>query len=274
MSRASIVAARSITGVSHSEDGIECQDFSDTLIAGEYCALIVADGAGSASMAAIGARCVVEKAKEYLSATLSGHVSSSSHLAGLLSDTLAAARASILQLADEHSEPLRNFATTLSVLIRSDDECFFSSVGDSSAVLVFPDGRTQLVSEPASGEPVNFTSFITSDRFPDNVFTAHSKGFTVSAFLQTDGLQWATLNCGRPFQDFYQYFVESAEILSAYPQELAEEALRQFIERSLLDPNLRSKCTDDLTLAMCWCSEFDNSMMLVPEHVSGGDEAQ
>lgn len=245
------VAGVSVRGASHERLGLPCQDAHQwAQLTNELLLAAVADGAGSASMADVGAILAVEaainSARERFSESSS--VGALAHLnwEGLLSHTLSAARAALEREAETRALPLRDFACTLTVVVAGKDFVAAMQVGDGAVVVAEPDGVLLSVLRPVQGECLNETVFLTS---PDSVETSQPAvwhGPLAHLAVFSDGLQMTALRMpsADPHPGFFTPLFQFLARQSDGAQ--AQEALGSF----LTSPRVRDRTDDDVTLLL------------------------
>ena len=155
------VVAASVLGTSHRQSGTVCQDFHLYYRVGDLLVAAVADGAGSASHADIGASLAASAALPRIgdSKTSLSPVSVSS-ARSLVLQGFAAARASLEDEARERGIALRDLATTLLVVLATPDSAIAGQVGDGAIVGLTTNDELISISIPARGEYINETNFL------------------------------------------------------------------------------------------------------------------
>lgn len=225
-----LVLAAATRGPSHAARGEPCQDaFAWTRLPGGGVALALADGAGSAAHAEVGARAAVDAA-----------VAAGPDAAR----AVAAARAAVLERAQEMGVPPRALACTLLAVVWVGATVAVAHVGDG-AVVGRRAGEWLLLSGPEPTEYVNETCFLTDRHPPARVTEGVPALQGLIAF--TDGCQRAALlRGGEPFPGFLDPLARYA---AADPDPRDGNAA---LYRLLNAPKLRSVSDDDKTLALIW----------------------
>jgi hypothetical protein len=245
------VAGVSVCGASHERLGLPCQDAHQwTSLSDELILAAVADGAGSALLAEVGATLAVAAAissarERFAESSAAGAVQ---HLRweALLTHTLSAARAALEREAEVRSLPLRDFACTLTVVVAGRDFVAAMQVGDGAVVVAEPDGVFLSILRPVQGECLNETVFLTS---PESVETSQPNvwhGRPAHLAVLSDGLQMMALRM--PSADPHPgFFTPLFQFLSREGDgALAREALSSF----LTSPRTRERTDDDVTLLL------------------------
>lgn len=196
--------------------------------------LAVADGAGSARLAAEGSRRAVDAAMVALGQGLD------------LCDVLAHARCALEPTDDETADGvvLGDRATTL-LVVRVDEVggvIETAQVGDG-AVVIRTDGELEVLAADAKGEYLNETCFLTSERWAEEARVARRPLDGVDAMAAlTDGLQLVALDLatGAPhgpfFAPFFAFTASDGEV----------GALEQFLGSD----RVAERTDDDVTLAI------------------------
>lgn len=206
----------------------------------------VADGAGSALLAEVGATTAVaaaiEAGRQRFRETEGCHFNWDK----LLSETLTAARGALEREAEARSMPLRDFACTLTVVVAGTDFVAAIQVGDGTVVVAEPDGAMFTILRPVQGECLNETVFLTS---PDSIELSRPsvwRGRPAHLAVLSDGLQMTALRMpsAEPHPGFFTPLFQFLSRQGDGAQ--AQEALASF----LASPRVRDRTDDDLTLLL------------------------
>ena len=250
------IVSASIVGTSHRRIGRGCDDFNMSRCVSDCSLLIgVADGAGSASHASEGAilavrtalaslaeileqrgsRPVLSHGKQYSAVSFqAARVALSARAEHLSGAPLAPASAPesgdvgpFLDVAPQPAAstmPLREFATTLMVVVATSSSLAVAQVGDGAVVVRLEDGSLRAVTWPDHGEYVNEASFITdADYLRHMQFTYVPATESISGIAAfTDGLQMLALDIARrePHPPFFQPLFDFAQGPDASESEL------------------------------------------------------
>lgn len=246
------VVAASVVGVSHEKVSLPCQDAHRWRILPDGRLLAaVADGAGSAERAEIGAAIAADAAIDYLSRLgpsapgepiCSDVQRSPEPLAG----ALRAARRAVEEEAERSGVELRELACTLIVAVAGPEGLSAAQVGDGAVIVANELGALFAVTRPPEAEYANETTFLISEGALETV----QFGFFPSPVAQfavfTDGLQRLALTMpdGAPhapfFQPLFRFAANAADL---------EEATRQ-LALFLKSPRITERADDDLTLLL------------------------
>lgn len=224
-----LVLAATARGSGHAVRGEPCQDaFAWARLSDGGVALALADGAGSAAHAEMGARAAVDAA-----------VASGTDPARAVN----AARQAVSRRAEDLGVPPRALACTIIVAVWDQGRVTVAHVGDG-AVVGRRDGEWLVLSGPEPTEYVNETCFLT-DRRPRVRISAPVDGLEgLVAF--TDGCQRAALRGVQPFAGFLDPL---ARFAAAAPD--PRDGARALF-RLLESTKLRAVSDDDKTLAVIW----------------------
>lgn len=243
----------SVAGSSHSRDGTPCQDaYQCTLTENGWLLIAVADGAGSAKHSQLGAVRAVQAVITWLEEALQATVpQDEAGWEGLLFEAFERARAAVLALAAQDDRPARLFASTLTVVIASDDWLVTGQVGDGVVVAQTASGELLTVLPPQRGEYANETYFLIADdaldSFTGRIYRQNENLEPLSALaVMTDGLLRLAFDLSedRPHAPFFKPLLDFA----ANPKNLsrAHEQLRAFLD----SPRINARTDDDKTLVL------------------------
>jgi hypothetical protein len=205
----------------------------------------VADGAGSAEAAEVGARLAVETAIEALAVEFG---------TAMVEDRAAAIRAVFLEAREtiahralDDGRPLGAYATTLTCLVAWRDGAVVGRLGDGFAVVAdVEDGLRSLPpSRPDRGEYANETVFLTGPDGDDRLEIAELEGPVGAVAVSTDGLLRLAMELAsyRPHARFFRplfAFARQADL------ETADGQLAAF----LASDRVRARTDDDATLVL------------------------
>lgn len=206
------VIGASVVGTSHIRSDLPCQDAHGYALSADGLLLAaVADGLGTAARADEGARLAVEDVLTHLQAALTvGVPDDEAGWRDLFGEAFGAARAALAAAAQAADLPLRDYATTLLVLVAGDDFAASAHVGDG-AIVVADGGDVRTLSAPEQGEYANQVLPLTAVDALDRLRVAFLPRPVQSAALLSDGLQSLALNlaAGEPFAPFFRPFFKA-----------------------------------------------------------------
>lgn len=244
-------AGASVRGSSHERAGLSCQDSHRwAAVREDILVVALADGAGSASMGEVGATVATEAALEHICRKLNAIESDfpmdegGAGWCALLAEALGASRGAVEAQAKDRSLPLCDLASTLIAVIAGPEAVAAIQVGDGAVVAGTTDSQIFAVTQPARGEYLNETIFLTSDGAPETVQPKVWRGPLARLAVFSDGLQTVALHLAddQPHAGFFLPLFRFLETQSDPLQ--TQEALVSF----LASPRLRERTDDDVTL--------------------------
>jgi len=174
--------------------------------------------------------------------------------------TFESARAALIKLAEEHDQPLRDFATTLTCLAAMPEQLIVGQLGDGAVVARGADGVLDTVTTSQRGEYANETYFLTQEQALEQVVIQVINLPVQALAVMSDGLTRLALKrpTNEPHLPFFKplfAFVEAWAPSSDGAQ--ATEALAAF----LASPRVCERTDDDkaLVLALRPGGEADRS---------------
>jgi len=247
-------------GGSHIKTGDPCQDAHrwGVLPCGSL-VIAIADGAGTAAMAEVGAQLAVTTALKFICDSLKTTAleeANESEWRALLSHSLAVALEALVKEAELRQAALRDFACTLALAVARPGRMVAAiQIGDGAVVAQEEGGETFALTRPAPSEYLNETTFLISpDAINGASFTLwHGKLARLAAL--TDGLQMLALRMpgGDPHQGFFGPLFRFVAA-TGNPVE-SETALRAFLDST----RVRERTDDDITLFLAACGPKNKS---------------
>lgn len=233
------ITAASTTGVAHrrsgrgNDDAFSCASRHDgTLL------LAVADGAGSADHAAVGARLAVNEALAALSATDAGAWPSRCAAA------VSRVRRQLDSYARHHGSSLRDYACTL-LLVEIDASAVHAGQIGDGAVVLRRQGTNLRLTEPGRGAHAGETVFVTGADALAQMSVGGAPLYGVEGIaLLTDGLEPVALQGEAPFGPFF-------DPLFAFAAGAHRSADRsRLLATFLASERVSARSHDDLTLLL------------------------
>jgi serine/threonine protein phosphatase PrpC len=178
-------AHASVRGTSHIAEMTLCQDFHLLDEAGEYLIIAVADGAGSARLAHLGAQVACTWAVHHLKSRCSELLDLDSADA-IMRHAFDAALREVQEAAAREAALPRDLASTLLVALVGDGLAVFGQVGDGAAV--YDTGTGLLLAHWPEQEMANLTDFLTSAPLVETLTVTRAQGRVSRIALMTDGL--------------------------------------------------------------------------------------
>lgn len=241
------VVAASVCGTSHTRTKQLCQDAHHwQLLSDNLLVAAVADGAGSASQGKVGAMVAVETAIETISIkeVTPQTLTDDAEVRSLLNEAMLAAKNAVEEEAAIcHKQP-QDLATTLIILVATPEVVAVAQIGDGLAVAKDWKGNLLALTMPDSGEYINETTFLTSDRALETAQMRLWREAIVNVGVLTDGLQMLALNMvvGEPHKPFF--FPLFDFVANTEDKTEAKEQLVRFLGSE----RITQRTDDDLTL--------------------------
>lgn len=228
----------SVIGTAHVASGLPCQDAHALAVVEDALIAVVADGAGSASRADLGA----QRACASLLASASRAVSERQPL-----DARAwfeTARTHLADLAATEKIDQRDLACTALLAVVTPEVALFAQLGDGAIVATAGD-TFRPIFWPEPGEYVNVSDFLTDAAMPEKLLLTTSEPVSELA-LFTDGLQRLALDyatrLGHP--GFFNVLFGPLRLCAD------AEVLREPLRSLLLSPRINARTDDDKTLIL------------------------
>jgi len=242
--------AVSVLGSGHERSGQGCQDASLFLQpSADICFLIVADGAGSASLGQIGSNVAVDATRDLLNCRFTyWRPEGEPAWEALLFNCFKHARRRIETEAEARQTRIRELSTTLTVLCLAPGCAATASVGDCGAVVEIDDGELLLIAPPEHGEYANETTFLAQDDWQEHFRFSFRRGTHRAGIAFSDGLEHVALCRHVPYEPFV------TDTLAFLSRLTPEERLPKY--QTFLEKVVRGrKSDDDLSLVAAWVSE-------------------
>lgn len=251
---------RSAIGSLHQTMNLPCQDYGGDRVLGDVVMGVVADGAGSAKYADVGAKLAVTTALEFLARTeewlqRQRHVSwqsfvqrPSDQLArNLFTKVVDQVVTALHQTATRHQWAIEDLACTLLVFIATPQWLAAMQIGDGFIVVRPQDQAYRLIFQPHKGEYANQTTFVTSASALVDMqiqVLAEPQSFICAA---TDGLEKVAIRLSdwTAFPPFFQPLEEYMQETVDPNQE--DDYLVAFLESD----RLNQRTDDDKTVLLC-----------------------
>jgi hypothetical protein len=247
--RSWLVKSASVPGTSHRKTGAPSQDAHQWQTTPEgYLVAAVADGAGSARCAELGAQVAAQAAVDALAAQSRNFPPADFHPAwqGLLQETLGEALAALQVAAEQQEVPVNELATTLIVLVAGPGVIAAAQIGDGATVIHQTDGQLLTLTVPRGGEYLNETLFVHSRNALEQAQIVIWNGDLASLAMFTDGLQMLAL--ALPGATPHAPFFTPLWGFSQTAQDPGDAAAQ--LVRFLQSPRISSRADDDLTLLL------------------------
>ncbi|MEB3211201.1 MAG: PP2C family serine/threonine-protein phosphatase [Leptolyngbyaceae bacterium] len=216
---------RCVAGRRHQQEGMPCQDDGGHRILDSILMGAIADGAGSAAYAEVGAQLATTTLLNYLEASeqwlekkqLSWDTLPDHRLDAVAHEFFTKAVKHLLTVLQEKAEAshtdIREFACTLIAFIATPRAVIAMQIGDGFIVVRRPNQIYQMLLLPDKGEYANQTSFVTSPDVFDTLKTHVSLGQPSFICAATDGLESVAIrqSDGSAFPPFFKPLEEFME---------------------------------------------------------------
>jgi serine/threonine protein phosphatase PrpC len=249
------VVGAAATGVAHQRHGLPCQDFQAhrILAIGAEQALLIAlaDGAGSAEHADLGARQAVVSILDALESGLTTGESAPLDFEKVVWQAFEAAQQALYDLAEQEDLPVRSLATTLTCVVAADGFLTIGQVGDGSVVVQTGQDQLVAVTQPQRGEYANETFFLVQEDALEHL-QVHILHQPVQALaVLSDGLVRLALRlpANQPHGPFFKPLFHFAAT-NVDPDSAAEQ-LADFLNSE----RVSARTDDDKSIVLAICSD-------------------
>jgi hypothetical protein len=250
--------ARSVIGTSHLQQQLPCQDFGGNRILGDVLIGAVADGAGSAAHADIGAKLAISIVLEYLTLTevwlqkrqqsWRSLPPSEELIRKLFTKITNKVSLGLRKQAATSGYAFDDLACTLLVFLATPDWIAAMQIGDGFIVVRSQASDYKLLFQPDKGEYANQTTFVTSINAlaEMQICILHQRSTFICA--ATDGLERVAIRLSdwTAFPPFFKP-LEEYLIETSHP-ETDDKYLISFLESD----RLNDRTDDDKTLLLCF----------------------
>lgn len=235
-------AIASVVGRGHEKDGIVCQDAVAMVQGNRAVAIVVADGAGSASQAEFGSRAVADDLAAKLSNDFTA-LASLDHdaLSATLFDAMTGAIArEARRLGCGHPD----LATTVLFVVTDGKVLIGGQLGDGRVAIRDQQGVWRSWFEPVRGEFANQTVFVTSPQAHQSLQLERCPLAGVTGcILMTDGAEAGL------FRKADGRFADAVETMASWLLRHPREDVEAALTENLRDV-LRTKSRDDVSLGI------------------------
>lgn len=239
-------------GTRHCQFQQPCQDYGSYRIEGDVVIGAVADGAGSAKHAEIGAKVAVENALAALSEQVMNGIATLAYAdidaSAFLLDMGKQVISALEMTAQEGDYELRDLGCTLLAFIATPKWLAAAQIGDGFIVAGDCEHNTyQLLFPPDKGEFINETLFITTANALQHMQVYAQEGHVPFICAATDGLERVAIR----FQDWQPHPPFFHPFVACLSQIESQEERQTYLETFLASERLNSKTDDDKTLLAC-----------------------
>ena len=247
------VVGASVQGVGHLKSDTPCQDAHRfVILPGGLLLAVVADGAGSAELAAQGSQfaadCLVDgMSRDEMQPYLNGEVAT---MRPMLEAAFSATRQLLEEKAALAGHDPKDYSTTVLLVIASPSWIAVAQVGDGAVVVEDRDGSVLALTTPQIGEHANETIFLVSPGAIEQAEFVVWRGAVKNVAAFTDGLQRLALKLPEGaahapfFAPLFQFTAEMDDATAGKTQ----------LESFLRSPRITERADDDLTLLLAHCN--------------------
>ena len=243
------VVAASIRGSAHERAKMPCQDAHhwEALPDGTLVAA-VADGAGTAALAEVGADVASRTAIETMRIRRAAQPlpTDDGSWKTLLADVLRTAKKAVEEEAEARGVMERELATTLILVVATDQLVAAVQVGDGGVVITDDEDHIISITAPTRGEYINETTFLASSDSLDTAMIKVWWGIAKAVCVFSDGLQMLALKMpeATPHDMFFSPLFQF--VSKASDDAWAQERLTAFLRSG----RVTERTDDDLTLLL------------------------
>jgi hypothetical protein len=234
-------------GSSHIKTGIPCQDrLACEVVTSETLIAAVADGAGSASHAEIGADIVVQTVVRLISRDIE---SGRSDFVEILKNAAMVAQKKLYDVAQKHGAAVRDFATTLLAVIAGPQGGAALQIGDGVIVVHGGTDGWVWVFWPQRGEYANTTFFLTDENALNLLQVEQITSKITEIALMTDGIEPLVLNYASQtvHEPFFNGIFEPL-LLENDHSEIRH--ISEMLNRFFSSERVRARTDDDISFIM------------------------
>ncbi len=235
------LAGSSVIGLSHIKNNLPCQDHISILDNDDCCCISLADGAGSAKFAELGASIVTSKTCELIEQYFDNFFEDEAK--EVREKIIHVLRTNLGKQAKVKEAVKRDFASTLLFVAIKGDNFIAGHIGDGIIGYIKGDELITL-SPPENGEYINETYFVTSINYQKNLRLFKGSVENISGFvLMSDGTCESLFD--KANRNLAPIVKEIVEWLDENPTDVVTNALK-----SNLEEVIRNKTLDDCSLAI------------------------
>ena len=235
------LAGSSVIGLSHIKNNLPCQDHISILDNDDCCCISLADGAGSAKFAELGASIVTSKTCELIEQYFDNFFEDEAK--EVREKIIHVLRTNLGKQAKVKEAVKRDFASTLLFVAIKGDNFIAGHIGDG-IIGYIKDEDLITLSPPENGEYINETYFVTSINYQKNLRLFKGSVENISGFvLMSDGTCESLFD--KANRNLAPIVKEIVEWLDENPTDVVTNALK-----SNLEEVIRNKTLDDCSLAI------------------------
>ncbi len=237
-----------LTGSSHIENMILCQDYTTFASNSDSCAIVLADGAGSASYSLEGARAVSNMCARWLIDHFDGAFTENEKV--LKKKLKLKITTELIKVSRKLGVDREQLSSTLLFVAIKNDQYITCHIGDG-VIGVSINGVEEVLSNPERGEFANNTYFTTSLGIEHIRIQRGALGGISSFYLMSDG----SADC--LYYTYDNSFAPAVGKLSASlaADKTADSAFSNKLLADVMEQHFRSHTTDDCSFIMV---QWDN----------------
>lgn len=242
------VVGISVQGSAHQEKGVPCQDANKyRVFEGDTLLIAVADGAGSAPQAALGAQKAVEKAVDALEQALKTETKSSKvGWEPVLANVFREVKQALITLAEVEQINLGDLATTLTCTIVNPTWLVTGQVGDGAVVGRDEDHNLFVIIKPQRGEYANETTFLSMETALESLQVKVLNKPIRDVVVMSDGM----LRLAMKLPDYQPHDPFFNPLLAFIAGNQPEDCLEAQLEKFLSSERVCARTEDDKTIVV------------------------
>ena len=241
--------AASKRGSRHEANGKGCEDsYQVVQPAPGVLAIAVADGAGSAKLAGVGANIATQHGVAHVCAGLdqAGDAPDDSALQLLLEEAMTAALTAVQAEAATREVDYRDLASTMILMIAHHEFIAAAQIGDGATVIDDEAGNLLALTVPPPGEYINETIFLTSTNALQTMQVRVWRGRASGVAAFSDGLQMLCLK----WPEFEPHAAFFTPLFNFVRNTTDEAEAASGLESFLLSERVGQLTDDDVTLVL------------------------
>ena len=242
------IIGASVQGTAHIKSNLPCQDAHNYKIVQDLAVILaVADGLGSALKSHEGARLATNIAVATIESTITENIPvDEESWIQVIRNSFSQTQSKLKAYAEENNTSLREYGTTLIVVVVTDEFLAIGHIGDGSAVALFEDESLVTICPPQKTEYINQVAPLTLPNALEIARFSVQKTKIKSLAIFSDGIQHLSINNldHTPYVGFFiPLFNQISMIEDSYA---ASQSLADF----LASERVCSKTDDDKTLIL------------------------
>lgn len=228
------------------------QDYPTLQVHGDYLAMAVCDGAGSAPNSAIGSRVAAitfcKAAAQWALVPVGGGEALDPEAIGRewANRMLATTREEIANISTQDNQLFNSYATTLVGVLAGPEGTLFVQIGDGAAIYSL-DGTRHTALLPEEAEFLNTTFFVTDEEAEAHLQIRYVEGAVDEIALFTDGISGLVLHPGT--QEPHDRFFETV-FRNVRAEEGQDQAASAWLADMLKSDFVTSRSDDDTSIVV------------------------